>query len=146
MVVSNIIADIIISLSQSVFDYLKTEGIFIASGIIKDRINEVKDAIESNGFDILEILEEGEWCSVAAKRGVDFLARFCKSFSNKDEYIIIEGDDVKHISKVLRLKIGDKITISDGQGTDYECIIKIWKIITVEIISKDNSTTEPRAK
>ena len=68
MVVSNIIADIIISLSQSVFDYLKTEGIFIASGIIKDRINEVKDAIESNGFDILEILEEGEWCSVAAKK------------------------------------------------------------------------------
>lgn len=76
------------------------------------------------------------------------MARFFVSPSQiKDEYIIIEGDDVKHISKVLRLKIGDKITISDGQGTDYECIIKnMEKIITVEIISKDNSTTEAQSK
>ena len=33
--------------------------------------------------------------------------------------IIITGDDVKHISRVLSLVCGDLITICDGEGTDY---------------------------
>lgn len=32
---------------------------------------------------------------------------------------IIEGEDVKHIYKVLRLESGDKININDGEGTEY---------------------------
>lgn len=46
-----------------------------------------------------------------------------KFFVNKnsiiDNNIIITGDDVKHIGKVLRLKIGDIISISNGEGTDF---------------------------
>ena len=40
-----------------------------------------------------------------------------------DTKIYITGDDVKHISKVLRLRTGDEITVCDGAGTDYECEI-----------------------
>ena len=32
----------------------------------------------------------------------------------------IEGDEVKHIRKVLRLKSGDKIVVFDGLGKEYE--------------------------
>ncbi|HHW66696.1 MAG: rRNA (uracil1498-N3)-methyltransferase [Epulopiscium sp.] len=62
--------------------------------------------------------------------------------------IVIYGDDVKHISKVLRLKSGDKITICNRQGTDYECIIKsIGKEnINAEILSYHLSETEPNVK
>lgn len=36
---------------------------------------------------------------------------------------IIEGSDVNHIAKVLRMKIGEELTISDGTGYDYFCTI-----------------------
>lgn len=45
------------------------------------------------------------------------------NMSNADNDIIITGDDVNHIRNVLRLKIGDKIIISDGEGLDYQCSI-----------------------
>lgn len=37
--------------------------------------------------------------------------------------ITITGDDVKHISKVLRLRAGDEITVCDSCGSDYLCVI-----------------------
>lgn len=37
--------------------------------------------------------------------------------------IEIVGGDVNHIRNVLRLKSGTEVTISDGQGKDYYCII-----------------------
>ena len=41
-----------------------------------------------------------------------------------DKNIIITGDDVNHIKNVLRLKIGDRIMVSNGSGTDYHCVIE----------------------
>jgi len=32
---------------------------------------------------------------------------------------IIDGEDVKHIYKVLRLKIGDKVSVNNGEGKEY---------------------------
>lgn len=37
--------------------------------------------------------------------------------------IHITGSDVNHIKNVLRMRIGDEISVSDGCGTDYHCII-----------------------
>ena len=52
------------------------------------------------------------------------MSRFFTDKQNiSDEKIFITGDDVKHISKVLRLRTGDEITVCDGEGTDYECEI-----------------------
>lgn len=36
-----------------------------------------------------------------------------------EDTAIIEGDDVKHIYKVLRLETGDKVSINDCQGNEY---------------------------
>lgn len=38
--------------------------------------------------------------------------------------IIIDSEDAKHIKKVLRLKLGDEITVCDGRGIDYTAIIR----------------------
>lgn len=38
--------------------------------------------------------------------------------------ITIDTQDVSHIKRVLRLNVGDKITVSDSRGTDYATEIK----------------------
>lgn len=64
IVVVNIIADVIIEISKEVKRYLTASGIFIASGIILDRINDVERAIREAGFTIIETKTMGEWASV----------------------------------------------------------------------------------
>ncbi|MBK5242599.1 16S rRNA (uracil(1498)-N(3))-methyltransferase [Clostridium sp.] len=36
-----------------------------------------------------------------------------------DNVAIIDGEDVKHIYKVLRLKVSDKVSINNGEGKEY---------------------------
>lgn len=51
--------------------------------------------------------------------------------------IIIRGSDANHISNVLRMKEGDKITVCDSKGNDYNCAIASTN--KNEIICKINS-------
>ncbi|MCR1897848.1 50S ribosomal protein L11 methyltransferase [Irregularibacter muris] len=64
IVVANIIADIIISLSKDVHKFLVDKGIFIASGIILDRLDDVKEALEKQNITILSIKKMGEWAAI----------------------------------------------------------------------------------
>lgn len=66
IVVANIIADIIIYLANHVKGYLKESGVFICSGIILERREDVIKKLEENGFFIKEVLEEGEWVCIIA--------------------------------------------------------------------------------
>lgn len=67
LVVANIIADIIIRLNESVHKYLKQGGIYIVSGIIASREEEVKTSLLSSRFEIIGIKEMGEWRAIACK-------------------------------------------------------------------------------
>ena len=67
VVCANIVADVIIPLAEDVRRYLKDGGTFIASGIIEMRIDEVKAAIEENGFEIQEIKKENDWYCIISK-------------------------------------------------------------------------------
>ena len=67
IVVANIIADIVIKLADEVANYMKEDGLFISSGIIMPRLEEVKKAIEDKGFKILEVNTQGEWACITAK-------------------------------------------------------------------------------
>lgn len=62
--------------------------------------------------------------------------------------IIIEGDDAAHISKVLRLRSGNEITVCDGEENEYICSISYSdkRSITCKIVEKYRSTTEPPIK
>lgn len=68
IVVANILADVIIPLSAEIGKHLKKDGLYIASGIINMKRDEVKEAIEKNGFTIVEENEMGEWVSFVAKK------------------------------------------------------------------------------
>ncbi|MBR5712476.1 MAG: 16S rRNA (uracil(1498)-N(3))-methyltransferase [Lachnospiraceae bacterium] len=39
------------------------------------------------------------------------------------ERIIVTEGDCNHIRNVLRMRVGDRLTVCDGQGTDYNCEI-----------------------
>lgn len=41
-----------------------------------------------------------------------------------ESHVTITGLDVNHIRNVLRMRVGEKIIISDGQGKDFYCIIE----------------------
>lgn len=66
IVVANILADVIIALSKEVAKHMKPDGIFISSGIINTKKEEVKNALVSNGFEILEVREKKDWVSFTA--------------------------------------------------------------------------------
>lgn len=65
-----------------------------------------------------------------------------------DEYIKIDGEDVLHIKKVLRMREGEELEICDSQGFDYRGKIDSFgdKEILVKVISKEKSLTEPPVK
>ncbi|MDD2190523.1 MAG: 50S ribosomal protein L11 methyltransferase [Eubacteriales bacterium] len=65
--VANLMADLVISLSEDIPRHLKGKGVYISSGILIEKKEQVVSAIETCGFKILEILEEGEWCAIAAQ-------------------------------------------------------------------------------
>lgn len=61
LVLANIVADVIISLSSFVRQFLSENGTFICSGIIDERRKEVRSALISNGFEIVSHTQEEEW-------------------------------------------------------------------------------------
>lgn len=67
IIVANIIADVIIPLSKNVGNVMLEDAVFISSGIIEDRIDDVVEAIEAN-FQIVEIRRKGEWAAIVAKK------------------------------------------------------------------------------
>ncbi len=67
VVVSNIIADAIIAISKDIKGYLAPKGIFIASGIILDRIGDVETAIKDAGLSLVDTKTMGEWAVVVSR-------------------------------------------------------------------------------
>lgn len=67
IVVANILADVIIPLSRVAGRFMKPDAIFISSGIINTKQDEVRAALEENGFEILETKTMKDWVSFTAK-------------------------------------------------------------------------------
>ncbi len=61
---------------------------------------------------------------------------------------IEKKDDIKHLSKVLRAKVGDKVSISDGGDWEYETeIADIGEAcVTLRILDKQKPAREPRTR
>lgn len=65
---ANIVASVVIALAPMVRDLLAEDGVFIASGIIGERLDEVKNAFIENGLAIIEINADEDWRQLAARR------------------------------------------------------------------------------
>lgn len=69
IVAANILADVLLPLTPLVSAHLKKGGLYITSGIIDTKEEEVKAAIEATGeFEIVEITRQKDWSSITAKR------------------------------------------------------------------------------
>lgn len=69
IVLANIVSDVIIPLSGIVSQFLAPDGVFVCSGIIEGRQEEVQAAVEAAGFSILDHRCEEEWhCFTAARK------------------------------------------------------------------------------
>ncbi|RKJ65730.1 50S ribosomal protein L11 methyltransferase [Roseburia sp. 1XD42-69] len=68
IVVANILADVIIPMAKVIPSLLKEGGVFITSGIIDFKENEVRDAIKAAGMEIIEVNHQGEWVNVTARK------------------------------------------------------------------------------
>lgn len=67
IVVANILADVIIPLSEVIRPYIKENGYYITSGIIDEKEEAVKEALVANGFKIKDVVHMNEWVSIVAK-------------------------------------------------------------------------------
>ena len=68
IIVANLMADLVIMLSPAAAAQLRRGGIYITSGILDIKEDIVKKAIEDAGFDIIEVLADGEWRVITAVR------------------------------------------------------------------------------
>lgn len=68
VIVANLMADLVVMLSPAAAAQLRPGGIYITSGILDIKEEIVKKAIEEAGFDIIEVLADGEWRAIYAVR------------------------------------------------------------------------------
>ena len=68
IVTANILADVLVPLTPVIVHQLKPGGIYITSGILDVKENEVRFAVEQAGLQVLEITRQGEWVSVTAQK------------------------------------------------------------------------------
>ena len=66
-VLSNIVADVIIPLLPKVKKTLSKNGVFICSGIIDSRRDDVLAQIAANGYEIAQDMSEGPWSAFCLK-------------------------------------------------------------------------------
>lgn len=69
VVTANIIAEVILMLVPELPEVLEEDGYFIASGIIVERFDQVRTALEEQGYELKRIYREGEWCALVASKG-----------------------------------------------------------------------------
>ena len=67
VIVANIVADVIIALSTQVRPFLRQGGLFLCSGIIDDRAEEVADSLRKAGWQIAETRTSEGWYSYLCK-------------------------------------------------------------------------------
>ena len=66
--VANIIADVICMFAAPLNDHIVPGGLFICSGIIKEREQDVTDALLAAHYTILDIRRKGEWVAMISRR------------------------------------------------------------------------------
>lgn len=64
LITANIVADVLIAMSDLFRQKLKNNGILIISGIITERKDEVVNAVVNSGFEVIETAEGEGWAAV----------------------------------------------------------------------------------
>jgi ribosomal protein L11 methyltransferase len=68
VIVANILAEVILRFTDDVARVVKTGGSFIASGIIQQKKDMVREALIASGFEITETILMEDWVAIISKR------------------------------------------------------------------------------
>lgn len=68
VVVANILAEVILLFVDDVYAALQPGGTYIASGIYKNKIDVVEQALVSSGFEIADMHREDDWVAFVARK------------------------------------------------------------------------------
>ena len=68
LVLVNIVADVIIGLAPVLPAFLSSDSILLCSGILDVRLEDVRQALEQAGLEIVEVKAKEDWRSIRAKR------------------------------------------------------------------------------
>ena len=72
LVLANILPEVLVPLSESVDTHMKPGAYLIYSGILLEKEEQVKKAIEKNDrLDIIETLYDGEWLAIVSRKKVN---------------------------------------------------------------------------
>ena len=66
--VANILAPVICMLAGPLLRYLTPGGLFVCSGIIREKRDDVYAALTAAGYEILDERARGDWCAFAARK------------------------------------------------------------------------------
>ena len=66
----------------------------------------------------------------------------------REEKIYVEGSDVNHMKNVLRMKTGEELTIGDGDGWLYVCVVESYEedMAVLRILEKKKDESELPSK
>lgn len=70
IICANIVADIIMRLNLNIADYMNENALYITSGIIDVRVDEVRESFKQNGLIVVEELRRDNWYAFALKRSI----------------------------------------------------------------------------
>jgi len=71
MIAANILTHVILGLIVDIPRVLNPGGVFICSGIIEKKQPQVAEALQNNGFDVLETAVKEEWVAITARLKVN---------------------------------------------------------------------------
>ena len=64
IVVANILAEVLVGITPTAYEMLKEGGVYVTSGILREKEDLVTDAMKKIGFKVKAINRQGEWSSV----------------------------------------------------------------------------------
>ena len=68
IVTANILADVLVPLTPVIVRQMKKGGVYITSGILVVKEEEVKKAVAEAGLQVVEVTRQGEWVSITARK------------------------------------------------------------------------------
>lgn len=68
IVTANILPDVLLPLTPVVVRHMKPGAVYITSGILDVKEEEVKTAVKAAGLELLEVTRQGEWVSVTSRK------------------------------------------------------------------------------
>ena len=74
------------------------------------------------------------------------MPRFFVDQQPQDGVLTLTGENAHHAGRVLRLRVGEGVTLCDGAGMDFDCTVEAVEkeAVTCRIVSCHAADTEPK--